>query len=83
MRGYSEMASWWTLAMLRSPMKFGMRPAACHVDPDVSSPFSTRIVSVHPSCASAYSKPAPIAPPPTITHRACSGMLSDTGRAQP
>ena len=55
-------------------MKFGISPAACHVDPEVSSPFSTRIVSVQPSCAKAYSSPAPIAPPPTITQRACSAM---------
>lgn len=34
-----------------SPMKWGTNPAACHVDPEVSSPFSTRRVSVQPSWA--------------------------------
>src|SRR3990172_5427887 len=52
-------------------MKLGHCPAACHVDPEVSSDFSIRIESVQPSSARWYRRPIPMAPPPTIATRAC------------
>ena len=30
-------------------MKWGISPAACQVEPEVSSPFSTKTTSDHPS----------------------------------
>ena len=35
--------------MFRLPMKWPINPAACQVEPEVSSPFSTSTESVHPS----------------------------------
>src|SRR5271170_4907216 len=48
----------------------GHWPAACQVEPDVSSFFSTKIVSVQPSRARWYKRLAPIIPPPMTTMRA-------------
>src|SRR4029453_10982327 len=47
-------------------------PAACHVEPLVSSPLSTSTTSVHPFRARWYATLQPAMPPPTITTRACS-----------
>src|SRR5271168_192944 len=48
----------------------GHWPAACQVEPEVSSPFSIRTVSEQPSRARWYKRLAPIMPPPTTTTRA-------------
>ena len=45
-------------------------PAACHVDPLVSSPLSRSSTSVQPFRARWYAMLQPAMPPPTITTRA-------------
>ncbi len=67
---YRAGPSWWSLAMLSPPMKWGIKPAACQVEPEVNSPFSTSTISSHPSFVRKYNNPAPRAPPPIITTRA-------------
>ena len=53
--------------------KVGTLPAACQVDPAVSSFFSKRTQSVQPALARWYRADAPTAPPPMITTRAWVG----------
>ena len=44
-----------------------MPPAACQVEPDVSSDFSTRTTSDHPALVRWYSTEQPTTPPPITT----------------
>ena len=53
--------------------KVGTLPAACQVEPAVSSFFSNRTQSVHPALHKWYNDDAPTAPPPMITTRAVVG----------
>ncbi len=53
--------------MFASPLKVCMPPAACQVEPDVSSLFSTISTSVQPLRARWYRTLAPTTPPPMIT----------------
>ena len=55
-------------------MKCPIRPAACQVEPEVSSPFSTSTESVQPSLTKWYKSPTPIAPPPITNTLACVFM---------
>src|SRR5690242_5738502 len=52
----------------------GSRPAACHVEPEVSSLRSSRTTSDQPFLTRAYSVPTPTTPPPITTTRACDFM---------
>src|SRR5580700_7320155 len=56
--------------MLHEVEKLGQLPAACQVEPAVSSSRSSSTVSVHPSRARWYSALQPTAPPPMTTTRA-------------
>ena len=49
-------------------------PAACQVEPLVSSPFSSSTTSVHPSSVRWYAREQPAMPPPMMTTRARSGI---------
>src|SRR5438270_11702215 len=51
------------------------RPAAWHVEPLVSSSFSSSTTSGHPAFARWYATLAPVMPPPTTTARARSMAL--------
>ena len=53
--------------MLASPLNVCMPPAACHVEPDVSSLFSSSSTSVQPIRARWYRTLAPTTPPPMTT----------------
>src|SRR5262245_18319291 len=52
-----------------------MRPAACHVVPEVSRSRSRTTTSVQPMWARWYAAEQPMTPPPTITTRACEGTV--------
>src|ERR671911_696426 len=52
-------------------LKSGNRPAACQVEPAVSSVRSTSTTSDQPLCARWYSVLTPTTPPPITTTRAC------------
>ena len=56
--------------------KLGQLPAACHVEPAVSSFFSSRTQSDHPIFARWYRVDTPKTPPPIITTRAVVGEIS-------
>jgi len=53
--------------MLASPLKVCMPPAACQVDPEVSSLFSRSSTSLQPILARWYNTLAPTTPPPMTT----------------
>src|SRR5882762_5563954 len=53
-----------------------MRPAACHVVPEVSRSRSSRTMSFQPITARWYATEVPMTPPPTTTTRAWAGMLA-------
>src|SRR6266849_2509666 len=53
-----------------------MRPAACHVVPEVSRSRSRRTMSFQPITARWYATEVPMIPPPTTTTRAWAGMLA-------
>ena len=53
--------------MLASPLKVCMPPAACQVEPEVSSLFSSSSTSRQPIFARWYSTLAPTTPPPMTT----------------
>src|SRR4029453_169297 len=55
-------------------LKSGSRPAACQVEPEVSSLRSIRTTSDQPFLTRAYSVPTPTTPPPITTTRACDFM---------
>ena len=64
----------WTFITLQDPEKVGTLPAACHVEPLVSSSRSRRIASVQPRRARWYRVLTPAMPPPITTTRARSPM---------
>ena len=51
-------------------------PAACHVEPAVSSLFSRSTMSVQPRLVRWYASETPMMPPPTITTRVSSVIAS-------
>src|SRR6187402_3890121 len=57
----------WRRATLGSPLSVCMPPAACHVDPAVSSRRSSRTTSVQPALVRWYRTLAPTTPPPMTT----------------
>src|ERR1700678_553592 len=65
-----------SFATLGSPLMVCMPPAACQVEPEVSSSRSTRTMSVQPSFAKGYRTEQPTTPPPTTTTRAEFLMMS-------
>jgi hypothetical protein len=54
-------------------LKDGQLPAACQVDPAVSSFFSSKTQSLQPALAKWYNVDTPTTPPPIITTRAVVG----------
>ncbi len=68
-----------SLEMFASPLKVCMPPAACQVDPEVSSLFSSSSTSVQPIRARWYRVLAPTTPPPMITALAEDFMQSLPG----
>src|SRR4029078_7905791 len=59
------------LATLGSPLSVCIPPAACHVEPAVSSRRSSSITSVQPAFVRWYSTLAPTTPPPMTTTCVC------------
>ena len=57
----------WSRATFGSPLSVCMPPAACHVEPAVSSRRSRSITSVQPSLVRWYRTLAPTTPPPMTT----------------
>src|SRR5437762_14331379 len=58
-----------SLASLGSPLSVCIPPAACHVDPDVSSSRLTSTTSVQPARVRWYRTLAPTTPPPITATR--------------
>src|SRR5438874_12925042 len=57
-------------ATLGSPLRVCMPPAACQVEPQVSSPRSSSSTSFQPALVRWYRTLAPTTPPPITTTRA-------------
>src|SRR5438105_13030047 len=73
------------LCSLRMPQeveKLGQLPAACQVEPAVSSSRSSSTTSVQPSRARWYSALQPTAPPPMTTTRAWFFMEHRVARSE-
>src|SRR4029077_375622 len=66
---YSSVEWRCSLRMLQDVEKFGQLPAACQVEPEVSSSRSSSTTSVQPSLVRWYSTLQPTAPPPMTATR--------------
>src|SRR6478672_12955680 len=64
---YSWIVYCWRRATFGSPFRVCMPPAACHVDPAVSSRRSSRTTSFQPALVRWYRTLAPTTPPPMTT----------------
>src|SRR5487761_2569573 len=73
---YSPTVYCCSFATLGSPLTVCMPPAACHVEPDVSSARSISSTSFHPAFVKWYKTLAPTTPPPITTTRAWLLMSS-------
>src|ERR1700679_914320 len=73
---YRSMVYCCSFATLGSPLMVCMPPAACQVEPEVSSSRSTRTMSVQPSFAKGDRTEQTTPPPPTTTPRAEFRMMS-------
>src|SRR2546430_902116 len=65
-------------ATLGSPLRVCMPPAACQVEPQVSSPRSSSSTSFQPALVRWYRTLAPTTPPPITTTRA--SLFTDSPR---
>ena len=64
---YSWIVYCWSLETFGSPLRVCMPPAACQVEPAVSSRRSRSMTSVQPAFVRWYSTLAPTTPPPMTT----------------